>query len=472
MDLQGEFHSSLNDHQNLEIFLSPNESIAQPLPKGFPDYTIKPLPPIPLDFQKSASKMKENSQHGGPCSEIEKSPTCSCHLHDPIRPGLGNKSNSSPPVYRCTTKLPPPPKPPMSNSDRKILQLTGHDPRYDRTVDRYSEFLESSSSGSSNSGSVYSQPESEAKQIEQSSPDRRSSTHSEPVSAIIGTTHLKSSTFNTMGQRIQAYYPSKNAKEAEQSEDMQKNLGRTFSTEPLTIEDFLEDPKLRTGSKPEDSRDRIKDSKPQHLVPQPLVVRTKPKQRETSGDKSSIIANARDSIVWGIDVLTSPAKNITSLTKNKHLPILEEAVSGPISPKGIRRKPGKERLKNALDPSLISPRSEILDKKLPNKFSKPMRNLRGAPPRPNIISNVARAPAGPDTPAPKSGISMKSPGEAVQSGNEHFQEAFAKAKRSLRIQTAEEKRRESLKNKIVVVGVSDQSPGGCPLFLNDMNHAD
>src|SRR4051812_19646168 len=70
------------------------------------------------------------------------------------RPELRGKSKSSPGTFPPV--LPKPPKPPMSKSNQKVLQLTGHDMKYDRAlVEERSEFLVSGDSSSS--GSVYSQ---------------------------------------------------------------------------------------------------------------------------------------------------------------------------------------------------------------------------------------------------------------------------------------------------------------------------
>jgi len=458
MDLQEEFHSSLAD-QGFKKAVPPGEYISQYSFEGAPDFATKPLPPIPTKVQRKASKMKESDQSYIPRPENQHLPTSPDFAEDSIRPRLESNNNSSLATNQYPQSLPPPPKPPMSNSNRKILQLTGHDPRYDRTIPQHSELFESSSSASSSSGSVYSQPDRVAKEMTQPIPDKRSSTHSEPVPTIIGTTHLKSSSYNTMGQGIRAYYLTIKEQELQKSKDPRKNLGRTFSTEHLTIEDFLHETKPRTGSESEDDRNRIKNPNSQHLVPQPLAIRSKPK-REYSGDKGSILASARDSMAWGIDALTSP-------TISKHPPIPEESSMQPVTPRVIRRKPDKEMLKSPLKLNSTSPQSETSNERLSRKFSRTMKRLSGskAPPRPTVISNVARAPEGPDTPAPKSGISVRSPVEALQYGNEHFQEAYAKAKKSLRIKTAEEKRRESLKKKIVVVGMSDQSPGEVLILL-------
>lgn len=55
--------------------------------------------------------------------------------------------------------LPPPPRPPMSKSSQKILQLTGFDPRYEETFPAVHRQQPVSPTSSESSGSVYSQPE-------------------------------------------------------------------------------------------------------------------------------------------------------------------------------------------------------------------------------------------------------------------------------------------------------------------------
>lgn len=52
-----------------------------------------------------------------------------------------------------------------------------------------------------------------------------------------------------------------------------------------------------------------------------------------------------------------------------------------------------------------------------------------------------------------------SPTDTFAKGNEHFLEAVTKARAKAGIKTRDERRRESLKKKIVVVGVADGSPG-------------
>lgn len=64
----------------------------------------------------------------------------------------------------------------------------------------------------------------------------------------------------------------------------------------------------------------------------------------------------------------------------------------------------------------------------------------------STIKNGERDATGPDTPLPtKPGFNM--------------QEVYTNARKTLSIKTAEEKKRDSLRRKIVVVGLTDQGPG-------------
>ena len=190
-------------------------------------------------------------------------------------------------------------------------------------------------------------------------------------------------------------------------------------------------------------------------------------------EKHSLLANARDSLNWGIDALTS--------SNPKHAispsPVPEE---WNVSPKGISMpapsKPKRKRLGSGnyppKSPFPFTPTNESVEPGEPGRkfrkgFSGALRRVSGASKpsatRKTIIPNSQRAHDGPDTPMP-----LKSPGlmsfmkeEVMSVGNinVHFQEVVAKAKQGMAIKGATEKRRESLKKKIVVLGMTDQSPG-------------
>jgi len=46
----------------------------------------------------------------------------------------------------------------------------------------------------------------------------------------------------------------------------------------------------------------------------------------------------------------------------------------------------------------------------------------------------------------------------------HFQEVITKAKKTVHFKNNDERKRESLKKSIVVVGISDQSPGKTSVY--------
>jgi hypothetical protein len=76
-----------------------------------------------------------------------------------------------------------------------------------------------------------------------------------------------------------------------------------------------------------------------------------------------------------------------------------------------------------------------------------------------MIPNWARKADGPDTPIlPKTGLMVFLPTVEVnvmEKGNE----LVAKAKKSVKIKSGQERRRDDLRKKIVVIGITDQSPG-------------
>jgi hypothetical protein len=57
--------------------------------------------------------------------------------------------------------------------------------------------------------------------------------------------------------------------------------------------------------------------------------------------------------------------------------------------------------------------------------------------------------------------------ETFQIGSDELEQAVSKAKHKISVRTATERRRESLKKKITVIGISDQAPGMLPLAKTD-----
>jgi hypothetical protein len=256
-----------------------------------------------------------------------------------------------------------------------------------------------------------------------------------------------------------------------------KGISRTYSKERVDIKDFIKETQPRFQSVREQeagttNSQKMIDPNLTHLVPAPLTARSSPKKEPTSPKtkRASLLAEARDSMSWGVQELTGGP-----VVRSKEPTIPENfAVPPPTSTRKRTLASGKNPLKSPFPLRknfANSTESQESDSTLGNRFSGAMKRLSGgkSPTKTTVISNSARAPDGPDTPMPVKAGGVKSTfpsvnmGESVQHGNEVLQEVYLRAKKSLKIKTSEEKRRESLKKKIVVVGVTDQSPG---MFLS------
>jgi len=231
---------------------------------------------------------------------------------------------------------------------------------------------------------------------------------------------------------------------------------------------------------------QMTDPKMSHLVPAALAIRPKTKNEPPSPltKRTSLFANARDSMNWGIKELTgaplAKAQDPASVIRSKEPAIPENFTMPP--PRSTRKRnfsSGKHPLKSPF-PFYTSRKNsypEESESKLSKRLSGAMKRLSGGKSSPTktttIISNSARAPNGPDTPIPmRSGniaaFAFVDPNDTVHHGNEHLAEVYARAKESLKIKTGDERRRESLKKKIVVVGITDQSPGNQFFFPNKL----
>lgn len=221
-------------------------------------------------------------------------------------------------------------------------------------------------------------------------------------------------------------------------------------------------------------------------VPKPLILRNT-KVKVKSPKRVSILSNVRESFAAGVNEITSPTSGkkhfsspdwqATSPAKSKHpnTPItprarfaLDESDESPIdtvSPLKHKRSifgTGKHPLKSPFPFSNFIDTSESDDAETASPKAKPQgkrfsKRLSGAikratsthmPPikKMSTIKNGERDATGPDTPLPtKPGFNM--------------QEVYTNARKTLSIKTAEEKKRDSLRRKIVVVGLTDQGPG-------------
>lgn len=237
------------------------------------------------------------------------------------------------------------------------------------------------------------------------------------------------------------------------SEERRGGLGRTYSTEPLSLKSFMKD------SKKNPHANRVYVSPPKHglrrtdinisdLIPEPLSLQQKAvsewESKPFSGlrRRSSVLSRARESFALGMRELQGP------IIRSKEPTILEDCAMGatttPITPKatsGLMRSDSIRRIQGAV-------------KRISSSKTAPAQTS-------TIIPNAERKIDGPDTPVVKRSepfMNIDIYGTAHHS-NEHFQEVYERAKKSLRMKSSEDKRRESLKKKIVVIGITDQSPG-------------
>ena len=394
-----------------------------------------------------------------------------------LRPELGTKSHSSPSTFEAFPQLLPIPS---SELSRKAMRLAGLD-IYDLKVERaFSKSYEQhpETSEFSDSSSVYSRSESGFKE-----PDK-------------GETYLKSSTYSeseSSGDHSDLGIQGKKASHSLRRRALGTNeeyragvLLRAGSIDTATLEEFLDREESRYlyvecfggikagGVSAYDQG--LTDVDPE-LLPNPLAIRTKSKKPENLGiENKSLFANARDSMSWGIREITeiTPTRSMRSsrMLENRSSP----KMSSPIASKKRNFSSSKHPLKSPFPfySSRKGSNPEELDEsrdKLSKRLSGAMRRISGGPKasltKREVIYNSARVPNGPDTPMPvKSGFMTLLPsveiGETIHTRNEHFQEAYTKAKESLKIKTSSERRRESMKKKIVVIGITDQSPGELP----------
>jgi hypothetical protein len=229
-------------------------------------------------------------------------------------------------------------------------------------------------------------------------------------------------------------------------------------------------------------------------VPKPLTLRNT-KTKVKSPKRVSILSNVKENFAVGVNEMTSPIQGkhftqpnwqVTSPTKfkNPNTPVkprarfvLDESDESPkdtVSPLKHKRSifgTGKHPLKSPFPFSAFVETSESDDAETTKAPPKPegrrfSKRLSGAIRRatstsradhvPTIkrmstIRNNDRDESGPDTLLPTR------PGFNIQ-------EAYTSARKTLNIKTTDEKKRESLKKKIVVVGLTDQSSGMCPLL--------
>jgi hypothetical protein len=257
--------------------------------------------------------------------------------------------------------------------------------------------------------------------------------------------------------------------------------------EVKTLQDLLAEERLRYDQSYENElRGHVRNdlTYPEFgsLVPRPLTLRAKANPKHISIEsKPGLLRNARDSLEWGItsrNQINPPgnAKRYSTPTSPMFSMPSDHLILPEIPLLSVSSQPKRKRFGNGNHP-LKSPfpfpptppyeDEDTVSSPKESKFSKrvsgAVRHLSGgsnkSPTKRNVVPNWARKADGPDTPIlPKTGFLAFLPTvdvNVMEKGNE----LVAKAKNTVKIKSGQERRREDLRKKIVVIGITDQSPG-------------
>jgi hypothetical protein len=364
----------------------------------------------------------------------------------------------------------------MTKSAQKILQLTGFDPTFDREIVSHSSV---SPESSESSGSQYSQPESEIQDY-----GTVQSSHGEvtPMTFTCGepsVAYLQSSTYSISERSASASSLSVAAVASASVPTSLRVHDRVGKSGPkrvdLTGEDFVDgltnkefmanemvryERQKQRRSRFDNGFERdvgrrygaeLPDASRRDLVPQPLAIRSKP----------SVDAENRKLVRH----YTAPASPIGRPYDG--MPVGTRTPGPPMPRPRTKRSfgSGKHLLKSPfpLTSSQKDSESGEGEQRFRKKFSGAMKRWSGgrrSPVKQTVISPLERKAEEYDTSMPSNfGLKSLIPSEMIQKGNDHLQDAVDKARKGLKIKTADEKRREDIKKQIVVVGVMDQSPG-------------
>lgn len=395
--------------------------------------------------------------------------------------------------------------PPSTPSSHKIPQLTGSDPRFEMPFpEKYQRINQRtlSPAPSGYSESLYDQPETSLiledeagfsgsrqnneqenyRDIVQEEESRWSSGDSLPNPEHLGPGILRPF-YKVSGQMVDAISPVNSFRHKErQTKAHSRKLEQNEST---ALRDVLADERARQDERRSWSFENNVESQCKHelreadssnLMPEPLVLRPKRQTEKLAlNTKKSRLRNMRDPVEREINEMLSSMHE----TKLYNTPITPVVDKGNNSTKMV---PPPLKLKHRIfgtgDHPLKSPFPfrqgpdipETIDETGPNERTVNKRitgamkhlSLSRTYSQRSVISNSARSPSGPDTALPgKSPLKALFPAveTTMQKGGVHIQEAVTKVKKTVRFQTSDVKRRESLKKSLVYVGISDQSPG-------------
>jgi hypothetical protein len=220
-----------------------------------------------------------------------------------------------------------------------------------------------------------------------------------------------------------------------------------------------------------------------NYTPQPLAIRSKGfhglhRSMSQLSDHSSdggTMSNARDCVVSHIGSMPSPFK----VPSRPSVIFKEKAATSTIQVPPTEHNTRKRSLSGSKHPlkspfpfispphkkahsdESLNPKQSKFVRRISNSFKNFSRSRHSPIIDSRIISNHARTGDGPDTPMPtKTGLmGIISPTAVLfQRGTLQIQDAMRKAKRITRVMSRDERRRDKLRKKIVVVGMADPSP--------------
>jgi hypothetical protein len=390
--------------------------------------------------------------------------------------------------------------PPTTKFSQNMLQLTGCDLRFEIVLPKEHQQINQpgavSPNHSDSSGSAYSQPENsldkvhirQAEKIPWSSGNSLSNQVNSDRGVLQPSLYRLSdhlvSTIPSAATLRHRPHPTEAQSPARSLSDI-NTYAETGQSETITLLDLMaqdqEEHNARMTCGFENDletqyrKHKLTDADTVNISPKPLALRPKNKTKHLSlVIKPGLLQNARDSLEWGIN-------EVTSITKTKHYntpvtPIFEEDLprrAPPLlRPRDKLFGTGNHPLKSPFpfDPPEDVPETGPGENKFTRRLSGAIKQLSGGSPtlpKRTVISNSARRLSGPDTPMPnKTGFMAFLPfvEMIMQRGGVHLQEAVAKAKKKVRFKNSNERKRQRLKKSIVVVGISDQSPGMASMY--------